>query len=81
MRQLFFRVRRMLSAAIRNHASFPFLPPTHSAEDVLQEVYVVVHRRLASYDRQCKLTTWLFAICLRVANRHRRRHTTLRFPG
>ena len=42
-------------------------------EDVQQEVYIVVHRRLASYDRACRLTTWLFGIALRVARRHRER--------
>jgi RNA polymerase sigma-70 factor (ECF subfamily) len=47
--------------------------PSADIEDVMQEVYVVVHRRLASYDGRSKLTTWLFGICLRVAHRHRRR--------
>lgn len=42
-------------------------------EDVLQEVLVVVHRRGHTYDFECRLTTWLFGICLRVASRHRRR--------
>ena len=47
--------------------------PESDLEDVLQEVYVVVHRRLPSYGGQCRLTTWVFGICRRVANRHRRR--------
>jgi RNA polymerase sigma-70 factor (ECF subfamily) len=42
-------------------------------EDLLQEVFVVVHRRLPSFDRSSRLTTWLFAICLRVAAAYRRR--------
>ncbi len=42
-------------------------------QDALQEVLVVVHRRLASFNGQSKLTTWLFGICLRVAAAHRRR--------
>jgi RNA polymerase sigma-70 factor, ECF subfamily len=42
-------------------------------EDVMQEVLVVVHRRRESYRFSCRLTTWLFGICLRVASRHRRR--------
>ena len=41
--------------------------------DQLQEVFVVVHRRLDSYDGTSKPTTWLFGICLRVAAAHRRR--------
>ncbi len=47
--------------------------PPRDLQDVHQEVYIVVHRKLASYDGRCKLTTWLFGICSRVANRHRRR--------
>lgn len=42
-------------------------------EDVFQEVFVVVHRKLASYDGDARLTTWLYGICRRVAADHRRR--------
>jgi RNA polymerase sigma-70 factor (ECF subfamily) len=42
-------------------------------EDLLQEVFVVVHRRLASFDRSSRITTWLFGICMRVAAAYRRR--------
>jgi RNA polymerase sigma-70 factor (ECF subfamily) len=42
-------------------------------EDSLQDVFVVVHRRLDSFDGSSQMTTWLFAICLRVAAAHRRR--------
>jgi RNA polymerase sigma-70 factor (ECF subfamily) len=42
-------------------------------EDLLQEVFVVVHRRLSSFDRSSRITTWLFGICLRVAAAYRRR--------
>jgi RNA polymerase sigma-70 factor (ECF subfamily) len=41
--------------------------------DMLQEVFLVVHRRATSYDGTSKLTSWLFGICLRVAARQRRR--------
>ena len=47
--------------------------PPGSLEDALQDVFVVVHRRLDSYDASSKLSTWLFGICLRVASAHRRR--------
>jgi RNA polymerase sigma-70 factor (ECF subfamily) len=40
--------------------------------DALQEVILVVHRRLKTYDGSSKLTTWLFGICLRVASTMRR---------
>ncbi|MBN1609442.1 MAG: sigma-70 family RNA polymerase sigma factor [Polyangiaceae bacterium] len=40
--------------------------------DAMQEVLLVVHRRLRTYDGSSKLTTWLFGICLRVAGGIRR---------
>jgi RNA polymerase sigma-70 factor (ECF subfamily) len=43
------------------------------AEDMLQEVFVVVHRRLDSFDESARMTTWLFGICMRVAAAYRRR--------
>lgn len=42
-------------------------------EDVLQEVFVVVHKRIATFDGSSKVTTWLFGICMRVASAYRRR--------
>ena len=42
-------------------------------EDLLQEVFVVVHKRLRSFDGSSRITTWLFGICLRVVAAHRRR--------
>jgi RNA polymerase sigma-70 factor (ECF subfamily) len=42
-------------------------------EDLGQEVFVVVHRRLGSFDGRSKLTTWLFGICLHLVQRQRRR--------
>ena len=42
-------------------------------EDALQEVFIVVHRRLHTFDSTARLSTWLFGICLRVAAAHRRR--------
>jgi RNA polymerase sigma-70 factor (ECF subfamily) len=42
-------------------------------EDVLQEVFVVVHRRLGEYREQDKMRAWLYAICTRVVRDHRRR--------
>jgi RNA polymerase sigma-70 factor, ECF subfamily len=42
-------------------------------EDMMQEVFVVVQKRLHTYDRTSKVTTWLFGICMRVAARYRRR--------
>jgi len=45
----------------------------HDLDDVLQEVFVVVHQRLHTFDHSSKLTTWLFGICLRAASDYRRR--------
>jgi RNA polymerase sigma-70 factor (ECF subfamily) len=42
-------------------------------EDVLQEVFVVVHRRLGDYREQDKMRAWLYAISTRVVRDHRRR--------
>jgi RNA polymerase sigma-70 factor, ECF subfamily len=42
-------------------------------EDVCQEVFLVVHRRRASFDGRSALRTWIYGICLRVASEYRRR--------
>jgi RNA polymerase sigma-70 factor (ECF subfamily) len=42
-------------------------------EDVLQEVFMVVHRRLADYREQDKMRSWLYAISTRVVRDYRRR--------
>lgn len=61
------------------HASFVWLTlqrlgvPHADVEDLLQEVFVVVHRRLSSFDGSAKMTSWLFGICIRVAAAQRRR--------
>lgn len=43
-------------------------------EDAAQDVFVVVHRRLAEWEGRAAITTWLFAIARRVASTHRRKH-------
>ncbi len=45
--------------------------PENDAADAVQEVFMVVHRRLDDFEGHAKLTTWLFAICMRVAQRRR----------
>ncbi|HET9956239.1 MAG TPA: RNA polymerase sigma factor [Polyangiaceae bacterium] len=40
-------------------------------DDVCQEVFLVVHRRLPEFDGRA-LRSWLYAICLRVASDYRR---------
>jgi len=43
-------------------------------DDAVQDVFIVVHRRLHEFDGQNALSTWLFAIAYRVACDHRRKH-------
>jgi RNA polymerase sigma-70 factor (ECF subfamily) len=47
--------------------------PESEADDLCQEVFVVVHRRLDSFEGRSSLRTWLYGICLRVASDYRRR--------
>jgi RNA polymerase sigma-70 factor (ECF subfamily) len=42
-------------------------------EDVFQDVFMIVHRRLHTYRPDAKLTAWLYGICLRSVASHRRR--------
>jgi RNA polymerase sigma-70 factor (ECF subfamily) len=46
--------------------------PESAAEDAAQEVFVVVHRRLAEFEARSSMQTWLFEIALRVAANQRR---------
>jgi RNA polymerase sigma-70 factor (ECF subfamily) len=46
--------------------------PEADAEDVLQEVFLVVHNKLARYEEHGSLRAWLFAISRQVARGHRR---------
>jgi RNA polymerase sigma-70 factor, ECF subfamily len=45
--------------------------PQSDAEDVCQEVMLVVHRRLADFDGRA-LKSWIYGICLRVTSDYRR---------
>ena len=47
--------------------------PRLDAEEVVQEVFLVVNRRLEEFRGEAKLTTWLFRITSRVVANHRRR--------
>lgn len=42
-------------------------------EDLCQEVFVVVHRKLPDFEGRAKLSTWVYGICVRVASDHRKR--------
>jgi RNA polymerase sigma-70 factor (ECF subfamily) len=43
-----------------------------AVDDVVQEVFVVVHRRLSDFEGRSTLKTWLFGIAFRVVREHRR---------
>jgi RNA polymerase sigma-70 factor (ECF subfamily) len=55
-------------------------------EDVCQEVFLVVHRKLEGFGGRSSVRTWVYGICVRVASdyrhraHHRREHTVERMP-
>jgi RNA polymerase sigma-70 factor (ECF subfamily) len=46
--------------------------PSHALDDAVQEVWLTVHRRLASFQGRSALRTWLFGIALNVVRNQRR---------
>jgi RNA polymerase sigma-70 factor, ECF subfamily len=42
-------------------------------DDVFQEVFLVVHKRFATFHGGSSMRTWIYGICVRVASEHRRR--------
>jgi RNA polymerase sigma-70 factor (ECF subfamily) len=43
-----------------------------SLDDAVQEVFIVVHRRLPEFEGRSSLKTWLFGIAVGIARNHRR---------
>lgn len=72
---------RTLAAVYRAHAGFVWRVvrrlgvPDAALEDVVHDVFLVVHRRLPEYDGRAAMTTWLFGIARGVAANHRRGQT------
>jgi RNA polymerase sigma-70 factor, ECF subfamily len=52
---------------------------TADAEDLLQEVFLVVQRRLGSFRAEAALTTWLYGITVLVVNGRRKKERWRRF--
>ena len=52
--------------------------PDRDLEDVAHDVFVVVHRKLADFDRSRPIRPWLFGIAFRVASRYRRKFSQSR---
>jgi RNA polymerase sigma-70 factor, ECF subfamily len=46
--------------------------PESDVADCVQDVFLVVHRRLGEFEGRSKVTTWLYGICYRVARDRRR---------
>lgn len=70
--------RADLSAVFRQYHDFVWrtlyhrgLPPA-SIDDAVQDVFLVVHRRLKDYDGRSSMRNWLYGIARRVASEHRR---------
>ena len=65
----------------RSATFFPFVwrsarrlgAPEGTLDDVAQEVFVIVHRRLAQFEARSSLKTWLFGIVVNVVRAQRRR--------
>jgi RNA polymerase sigma-70 factor (ECF subfamily) len=49
--------------------------PEEATDDVVQDVFLVVHRRLEEFEGRSTIRTWLFGILSRVARDHRRAQT------
>jgi RNA polymerase sigma-70 factor (ECF subfamily) len=70
--------RPSLDAVYREHAELVSrwilrLDPRADAEDLLHDVFLVVRRRLPGFRGDSALTTWLYAITLRVVIGQRRK--------
>jgi RNA polymerase sigma-70 factor, ECF subfamily len=46
--------------------------PASAVEDVVQDAFLVVHRRLPEFEERTSIRAWLFAILVRVVRDHRR---------
>jgi RNA polymerase sigma-70 factor, ECF subfamily len=59
--------------------------PAAHVDDAVQEVFLVVHRRLGEFEGRSSVKTWIFGILARVAADHRRslrrKSPHLRSPG
>jgi RNA polymerase sigma-70 factor (ECF subfamily) len=51
----------------------------NAVEDIVQDVFLIVHRRLGSFEGQASIRSWLFAIATRVVRDSRR--SLRRKPG
>ncbi len=47
--------------------------PDAAVDDVVQDTFLVLHRRLAEYDGRASIKRWVLGICVKVVADHRRR--------
>lgn len=53
--------------------------PDAEVEDVIHEVFLVAHRKLNEFRGDAKISTWLYAITVRVVQEQRRKERWLRW--
>lgn len=76
---MFDRARPDLTTIFREHGRYVYAVLRSlgvrkaDLEDAFQEVFVVVHRKLDSYEDRGSLRAWVYGICVRVAIHVRRR--------
>ncbi len=67
-----------LARVYREHQAFVWRSlhhlglPRGTIDDALQDVFIVVHRRLSDYDGRTSVSSWLYGIARRVASEYRR---------
>jgi RNA polymerase sigma-70 factor, ECF subfamily len=67
-----------LADVFREHAPFAWRAlrrlgvPEADVDDVCQDVFLVVHRKLADFEGRSSLRTWIYGICARTASDYRR---------
>lgn len=67
-----------LEGVFREHHAFVWRSlvhlglPASTADDALQDVFLVVHRRIGHFDGRTSLRNWLYGIARRVASEYRR---------
>jgi RNA polymerase sigma-70 factor (ECF subfamily) len=73
-----FAIAPEFDAVYRKHHAFVWRcvrrmgAPDGEVDDLVQEVFVVVHRRLPEFAGDSAITTWLFGIAFRVTSHQRR---------
>lgn len=71
-------VEARLAEAYRVHHGFVWRSlrrlgvPEHAVDDAVHDVFVVAARRLHEFEGRAALTSWLFAVAVRIAQHHRR---------